>query len=74
MLDRFRLVRIELLDSARLECCPEARIERMGKGREPREDCRQPSNGSDMEVRGVWPVDVAAADSLERRVQRAIAA
>jgi hypothetical protein len=39
-----------------------------------RGDGRQTADGGDVLIRSVGPIDIAAADSLERRVERAIAA
>ena len=74
VLDRFGLMRVELIDAARGERCLQARIERIRKGCELCGDRRQSSDGRDVMIRCVGPIDIVTADALERRIERAIAA
>ncbi len=50
VLDRFRLVRVELIDAARRERADQPRIERRGKRRELGRDRRQTPDRSDMKI------------------------
>ena len=49
-------------------------VELRGKRRVLRSDCRKAADCSDVQIRGVRPIDVAAADAFQRRIERAIGA
>ena len=76
VLDRFGLMRVELLDAARAERRVSRGVERRGKRRVLRGHRRQPADGGDVQIRRVRPIDRgrrAASRSQRRRSQRAVA-
>ena len=70
VIDRFGLVGVELLDSARRQRLRQSPVERLRKRRELRGDRRQPPHRGHMKIRGIRPIDRAASEAIERRIQR----
>src|SRR3954449_8776305 len=73
MLHRFGLVRVELLDAARLQRVLQAIVESGRKRRVLGRNSRELSYGRDMPVRVVGPIGQAARNQpVERRIQRPV--
>jgi hypothetical protein len=74
VLDRIRLMRVELRDAARFEGAAQPRIEDGRKRDELRRNCREPPHGGDVVIGRIGPLPLEASESFEGGVERTVAA